>query len=263
MTNIFISSLFWCTLLINPPIRSYLSFKRVDSIIVQFIKREENRALLGKFVWAYFNRICGAFGCSYCCSSDDDDDDDEDKKWCRLASPVMYASEYAETILRAVEKPYFDMNMQGEGVDSYQRKYQRKCKCSIPPLYLQWDGHSVTVVGVKRLDNGGHGHPPSYTLLIFCPQKKLGSMKVPLARELEQIRHSSSERSRPTSLESTEHFGPRVNSLIELSAKKLLQKDCQILLSTGRIINAEVSNQRKSCVSSIGFLNAKAPEAEI
>lgn len=142
---------------------SYLSFKRVDSMIVQFIKTGENRAMLGKFVWAYFNRI-GSFGCS--CNQHDSVAGNS------LATPIMDGSEYAAHLLKEISKQNNDNQELGQII----------CKCSLPPLYLQWNGHSVTIVGVKRIDNTT-GELPSFNLVIFCPQKNGAYIKNILARE--------------------------------------------------------------------------------
>ena len=206
----------------------------MDSIIVQFIKKEENRALLGKFVWAYFNRVCGSFGCSCC----------DQREGNPLATPSMLASEYADYLLLAMRQPNFDTKKCGS------------CKCSLPPLYLQWDGHSVTVVGVKRILNA-YGGPPSYTLIVFCPQKKLGSIKGTLARELQARNTTPTQQLSNFGASTVAEFGDsRVNPLIELPANKMVEKDCQVLLCTARKIDETEKHRRKSCVNHIGFLNA-------
>ena len=260
--------------------RSYLSFKCVDSIIIQFIKKEENRALLGKFVWAYFNRICGSVGCTCCfnsSSSKGDDDNDNNflieknrKNPPPLASPSVLASEYADNLLNEMGKSDFDTGV-GRGGEEPSYPTSR-CKCSLPPLYLQWDGHSVTVIGVKRViginnSNGQQGPPPSYTLIIFCPQKKLGTIKCQLAKELHSRKTtnngnsgSSAAAAATTTTTQPYSFGTRIESLIELPADKLLHKDCQLLLSTAKVIDENESNRRKSCIQNIGFLNATAPK---
>ena len=250
-----------------------MSFKCVDSIIIQFIKKEENRALLGKFVWAYFNRICGSVGCTCCLnSSSSKGDDDNDNNFLiekdrknppPLASPSVLASEYADNLLNEMGKSDFDT---GEGIgEPYPPS---RCKCSLPPLYLQWDGHSVTVIGVKRINginnSNGQGTPPSYTLIVFCPQKKLGTIKCQLAKELHSRKttNNGSSAAAATTTTTTQpySFGTRIESLIELPADKLLHKDCQLLLSTAKVIDENESNRRKSCIQNIGFLNATAPK---
>ena len=245
---------------------------RVDSIIVQFIKTPQNRALLGRFVWAYFNRVCHTpFGCSSCqsghcnvqCRGSDGGGCNEEDPF-PLASPILTSLEYADHLLREIVK------FQSQGIEQQQ---QQRCHCSIPPLYLQWDGHSVTVVGVKRMNHTStsiHGHrsesSPSdlFSLIIFCPQKNVINVKSALTKEFHS-RTAGDE----TMVESHEYLSNKrkkagnnttttSSSILELPVTKLLQKDCQILLTTGRTIDEVESKRRTVCSNEVGFLNAIA-----
>lgn len=209
----------------------------MDSIIVQFIKTKQNRAMLGPFVWSYFSN--GTLGCS--CNHNNDSSH-------RRGSAVA-----AKVLLKEISKPNHSNNASGgEGPG----KKRSRCNCSLPPLYLQWDGHSVTVVGVKRISNSQQGQQdPSFNLVIFCPQKNAAEIKIILAREFTNRQHPSNEQS--SSAKQSEHYEKSVNSVIELPVSKLQQKDCQILLSTTRIIDEVESNRRKSCTKYVGFLNAE------
>ncbi|KAL9183355.1 hypothetical protein ACHAXT_005142 [Thalassiosira profunda] len=210
---------------------SYLSFMRVDAIIVQFIKTPESRAMLGKFAWAYFGRACGQFGCA--CGGRGSGGN-------RLAAPLMCSAEYADQLLRKVSDPGANAKA-GEGASV------PRCDCSLPPLYLQWEGHSVTVVGVRKMGNG------TYNLLIFCPQKHKLSSEAKDAMATELARRESTNGARTAESRRCDKL---VSSLIELSTNKLQRKDCQVLLSTARIISDEESARRKSCGKDVGFLDA-------
>jgi hypothetical protein len=246
--------------------RSYLSFKRVDSIIVQFIKTARNRALLGKFVWAYFGRMCGC-PCRGGGRHDGGGGDDDDK--CALGGrdPRAAASppcvEHADNLIRAITRPDFDSRLAGGSRAGRRRR--RRCDCSLPPLYLQWEGHSVTVVGVRKVHDddaaAAYGNPPSFALVVFCPQKNVAGIKGDLAREFAASMGASDE-----GFDFANDFGPppssssgggrAIRSVVELPMSRLLQKDCQILLSTARVIGEGESNMRKFCSSNLGFLNA-------
>jgi hypothetical protein len=237
----------------SPGERSYLSFKRVDSIIVQFIKTHENRALLGKFVWAYFGRMCGCCSCGGTGQRDDVDVDD--------VFPVMSnCSEHATDLIRVITRPNFD-SLPFAGSSGRKRR-RRRCNCSLPPLYLQWEGHSVTVVGIRKTDeNPGSGKPPSFALVIFCPQRNVADTKGALAREFASLisddaHYSANDTTARSITPSVGGKGRAMPSVIELHANKLLQKDCQILLSTARVIDKGESHRRKFCSSNLGFVNA-------
>ena len=209
---------------------SYLSYKCVDSIIVQFIKTHSNRALLGKFVWAYFSKF-GRY---------------DDGETSMTIFPTC--AEYAENLISEITK--HDFNSQwGDGL----RQMGQSIAGSLPPLYLQWKGHSITIVGIRKVVSPATDHPPSFTLIIFCPQKNVSGIKSTLMREFE---------TKINDISSSGGGGKTNNNIInnwpvlELPANKLLQKDCQILLSTARVIDEKESNRRKFCFINLGFLNA-------
>eukprot|EP00542_Grammatophora_oceanica_P013778 CAMPEP_0194026596 /NCGR_PEP_ID=MMETSP0009_2-20130614/904_1 /TAXON_ID=210454 /ORGANISM="Grammatophora oceanica, Strain CCMP 410" /LENGTH=155 /DNA_ID=CAMNT_0038665383 /DNA_START=192 /DNA_END=655 /DNA_ORIENTATION=- len=87
-----------------------------------------------------------------------------------------------------------------------------RCQCPTPPLYLQWKGHSVTIVGIQKLAG-----EDEYDLILFDPARS-GAM-------LEQSLTSSLE-GRIGLAKAFQH--------IKKSSRDLLQRDCQIILSTDR-----------------------------
>ena len=223
---------------------SYLSYKCIDSIIVQFIKTPRNRALLGNFVWAYFTKF-GRY-------------DNDDGVGGMSMSIFPTCAEYAENLISEITKPNFTSQW-GDGL----RQMGQSIIGSLPPLYLQWKGHSITIVGIRKemrttatSNDDGQQHPsPSFTLIIFCPQKNVSDIKSTLMREFE---------SKINDMSSLGGGGKTNNNninnncwpVLELPANKLLQKDCQILLSTARVIDEKESNRRKFCSINLGFLNA-------
>lgn len=163
-------------------------------------------------------------------------------------------SEYADNLIRLITKPNFDslLAAAGDGGGG-TRTGRRRCECSLPPLYLQWEGHSVTVVGIRKIDNAD-GRPPSFALVVFCPQKNVADVNGALAREFtsriaDGFDFADSES--PSSLRNR-----AIQSVMELPANRLLQKDCQILLSVPRVIDEGESYRRKFCSNKLGFINA-------
>lgn len=260
--------------------RSYLSYMRVDSIIVQFIKTSQNRALLGRFVWAYFNRVCHTpFGCSSCHDGHDTMQrsgggcaEKEDQDSTPLASPILTSLEYADHILR-------EITQSNNNVNKGEEQQQQRCRCSIPPLYLQWEGHSVTVVGIKRMDCTSTIHryrsessppPELISLIVFCPQKNVSNVKNLLTKEFRSsnVFVTGSRETKMmdrTNKMSKSYFSNPLkkkgdnnnnNSIFELPVTNLFQKDCQILLATGRTIDDLESKRRTVCSKEVGYLNA-------
>jgi hypothetical protein len=111
-------------------IASVLSFLRLDCAVVQFIVCEESRSLLGPFVWEYFQRRNGCQACQIC-----------------RTEPSACLS-LARDLLEWTGK---DENYANE-----------TCHHPVQPLYLQWEGHSVTIVGIERCGN-------AYNLIVFDP----------------------------------------------------------------------------------------------
>jgi hypothetical protein len=136
---------------------------------------------------------------------------------------------------------------------------------SLPPLYLQWKGNSITIVGIREVVTANGQHPPSFTLIIFCPQKNVSDIKATLIKEFESELNDFMITEQYTSHPNlTSSSGGKTNynnwPVLELPANKLLQKDCQILLSTARVIDKKESNRRKFCSINLGFLNAVSNE---
>lgn len=120
---------------------SILASRSIDAVVVQFMKCLESRKKLGDFVWCYFSKT------GYCCVCVQEN--------CRQC---------VQRLLRL-----------GAG-RTEERKF---CLCSVPPLYLQWEGHSVTVVGVRDQLDG------SYDLILFDPARAGGALRLGLDEVLE------------------------------------------------------------------------------
>jgi hypothetical protein len=114
-------------------ISSVLSFLRLDCAVVQFIVCDESRSLLGPFVWEYFLRRNGCQSCNIC-----------------RAEPSSCVS-LARDLLEWTGK---DPNYANE-----------TCHHPVLPLYLQWEGHSVNIVGIERCET-------AYNLIVFDPMRR-------------------------------------------------------------------------------------------
>lgn len=120
---------------------SILASRSIDAVVVQFMKCQESRNKLGGFVWSYFSKT------GYCCVCVQENCRDCVQRLLRLGAGMAVESRY--------------------------------CSCHVPPLYLQWEGHSVTVVGVRdRLDG-------SYDLILFDPARAGGALRLGLGKVLE------------------------------------------------------------------------------
>mmetsp|Transcript_43246 Transcript_43246/g.104738 ORF Transcript_43246/g.104738 Transcript_43246/m.104738 type:complete len:332 (+) Transcript_43246:2868-3863(+) len=152
-------------------VASLLWYFGVDATVVQFINCQESRNMLPKFVKAYFSKALDRGGCPF-------------------NSNCVGSNPHAKALLDVVT---VHDNIVVE--DS--------CSCHLLPLYLQWEGHSVTIVGIE--EDG--------TFLVYDPSKNG-----------QRIQHN---------LTSNRSFSPlRLNSVAKVSTKDLLAKDTQIILCT-------------------------------
>jgi hypothetical protein len=105
-----------------------------DAAVVQFIYCNESRQLLPKFIRAYFSKVVGREGCPFC--------------------PNCVQSSYCVTGL---------LEMSSSSLLDEVINTTPSCDCPLLPIYLQWEGHSVSIVGIE--DDGE-------TLLVFDPLKQ-------------------------------------------------------------------------------------------
>jgi hypothetical protein len=110
-------------------VANLLWYYGVDATFVQFIKCHEWRTLLPKFVNAYFSKAVGLEGCSFCKDNNNNKVGQPIDTNCPRVSSKYCANgllDHAEANLEfAVTPP--------------------ECGCPLLPLYLQWEGHSVTI----------------------------------------------------------------------------------------------------------------------
>ncbi len=112
-------------------VSSVLSYWGIESAVIQFIRCRESRELLPRFFQAYFAKCSRVRACPFCSNVEGD------------------ALHYAQHFLDSA-------------TTTCTSSSSRKCQCPSLPLYLQWEGHSVTVVGMQ----GEHD------VLIYDPLKK-------------------------------------------------------------------------------------------
>jgi hypothetical protein len=170
-------------------VASVLAYWGIDSSIVQFIKCRASRALLPKFVKSYFSKKLGKEACPFCSSS------------------PMASEACAEELLQFASA-------------AEDLQLESGCRCPLLPLYLQWEGHSVTIVGIETTP----GEEPQ--LLVFDPFKEGSRLKETLARE-------------------------KTLKVLRLPCKQLLEKDIQIILLSMRSLTTGERNARRNQVNAV------------
>ena len=204
---------------------SYLSYLGVDAAIIQFVKEEENRAMIGDFVWQYFSKMVGPDGCS--CY---DDVTIVQPGSPPIANPSLSSFEYGCKLF------YTRINDD----DFVPRS---SCTCVLPSLYLQWEGHSITVVGIRKIKSTDES-PPTFNLIAFDPHMRGAYAKAQLVTGVEE------HRSLELVLSKVKRFELPVNELVKKTV------DIQLLLSTAATLGESERKRRKKCRPGIHCITA-------
>lgn len=128
-------------------VASLLTSLSVDCAVIQFIKRDSSRRLLVDFVWQYYDAQSGFDACQ----------DTENGQG-------AYASDLAQIILANCGNgaAIASAPMNGADVTAISSRLP------LVPIYLQYPGHSVTIVGIERVYHDG-GANVSFNFLVMDP----------------------------------------------------------------------------------------------
>jgi hypothetical protein len=94
----------------------------------------------------------------------------------------------------------------------------KRCGCPVIPLYLQWEGHSVTIIGVEESKIG-----LPLNLLVLDPLQRSATTRGAILRQ-------------------------RLTPL-RLALQPLSRKDCQVVLASPRDLSPLDSEQRKHALA--------------
>jgi hypothetical protein len=179
-----------------------LCYLGVDATVVQFVRGRQSREMLPKFVRAHFEKLNGCEGCPFC--------------------PQSVRSKYCAqgTLQWSSMMNVLDPTPQQEP----------ECSCPILPLYLQWKGHSITIVGIEA----------DGTFLVYDPLKRGDQI---LSRTTTTTT-SSCATTATTNVTSSSSFGGW-NPIRLLKTKELVNDDTQIILCT---LYSMTSEDRRRCI---------------
>jgi Peptidase family C78 len=110
-------------------VSSYLNFVGIDNVVVQFTACDESRLQLGPFCAAYFSKQHTASTCCLLCREDDDN-----------SRSSIGSHDIARRLLKVAAN---------SSCQPIAGPAQASCQCPMLPLYLQWKGHSVSIVGIE------------------------------------------------------------------------------------------------------------------
>lgn len=147
-------------------VASLLTSLSVDCTVVQFVRRDSSRRLLVDFLWQYFDSQSGFDRCQH-------DANNGDGGTRTSTGNGACTGDLAKIILSncghgvAITGTTFT-----SGATATAAKDGVACMSSSPlvPIYLQYPGHSVTIVGIERIFHDG-GANISFNYLVIDPMK--------------------------------------------------------------------------------------------
>lgn len=145
-------------------VASLLTSLSVDCTVVQFIKRDSSRRLLVDFLWQYFDSQSGFDRCQHDASNGDGG---------TITSNGACTGDLAKIILsNCGHGVAIRGTASANGAMAPAAKDGGACMSSSPlvPIYLQYSGHSVTIVGIERIFHDG-GANVSFNYLVIDPSK--------------------------------------------------------------------------------------------
>jgi len=175
----------------------------IDSTVVQFIRCSGSRNLLPFFVHAYFAKNTGG--------SWEDGNSNNKPTSCSMANSLLSEAFLASEGLTKIASH-----------DPSSNNYSKMEP--LLPLYLQWEGHSVTIIGVEVQRRENITAVNDIALLVLDPLKQ--------GRKIQRDLHCCQGR-KPSILPVS----------IRLPWKKIMNKDLQIMLCTNRSMTYQERNQ--------------------
>ena len=207
---------------------AYLSYLGVDAVVIQFLN--SNRTMIGDFIWNYYAKLSGPDACS--CF---DDVTIVQPGVQPIASPSISSFEYGCRLFNT--RP----------IKSGSSLLRSACTCAMPTLYLQWEGHSITVAGIRRIKRSD-GSPPMFNLIVLDPHENGAITK----------KHLKNGIGIESNLESVVN-GMRANKIkFELPVDELVNKrdSIQVLMSTAAILSETERKRRTKCQPGVNCITA-------
>ena len=178
----------------------------IDAVVVQFIKCSESRRLLPNFILAYFGKIDR----TSINTSDQQHNAWFDEDATLLAQKLLSKAKGLSTL--TVPKLRSVMTKSSGSSSSIKKTTVMD---SLLPLYLQWEGHSVTVVGIEAVEEPVF----SANFLVLDPMKKSQQLRSDLGC---QQKHHQNQKIK------------RLPMSVKIPWKQISNKDLQIIMCTGR-----------------------------
>mmetsp|Transcript_36579 Transcript_36579/g.74523 ORF Transcript_36579/g.74523 Transcript_36579/m.74523 type:complete len:355 (+) Transcript_36579:62-1126(+) len=141
-------------------VASVLWYLSIDCAVVQFLQRTRSTRMLADFLWTYFSNESGFDTCEHSATCM------EPARGRRHGPNVM---QLTKSILNqcAFGGGSFSNAAASRETGTRSSSDSRCIASPLVPVYLQWKGHSVTVIGIERVGE-------SHNLLLLDPGKTIG-----------------------------------------------------------------------------------------
>jgi Peptidase family C78 len=210
-------------------VANYLSYYHIDATVIEFITCPESRSLLAPFCVSYFTKQCHCSHIVPTCPYYGTDETAASISGTSSSSTATTSRTIARTILQHIERG-------GHGLQDREVVIPA-CACPVVPLYLQWKGHSVSIIGVEWCTTNTTDITYNYkvsstvvtNLLILDPKSNGENIIQTLqrhARCIQKPQHHTQPRQKETKYIPQQQFP----SSIRLPMSKVLYQDCQIVL---------------------------------
>jgi len=211
-------------------VASLLSFWYLDATVLQFARTKESRQCLVSFVWGYFLSHDKRQMTSVPINDVEIIDVDDIPKPSESSSYQIALDILAQICPQKIKTNHNQTGKQILSMTSttIPSKTKMFSKDESLPLFLQWEGHSVTVIGIEYNDTITDAknmipHP------ILTSPKELHKIYLLVLDPLQSMTRVVHERKEKES--HTNKNNPLLQTL-RLSIRKLIRNDCQLIVSS-------------------------------
>ena len=237
----------------------------IDSVVIQFIKCYKSRQQLPYFIRNYFDDDSNSYTNN---NNSNNNNNNNNNDACFIANKVL-SDAYTESNFGISQQK---QQQTTKNARTTNNAFIQKTKV---PLYLQWEGHSVTIVGIEiqvkvkqntsviaasvaatattAKNNNDNNYDYDFTLLVLDPLKS--SIKIQkdlrickLKQQQQQQQHTPISSSSSSSSSSLSSSSLLPNS-VRLPWKDIQNKDTQIILCTLRSMTYQ---ERMTCCDNGG-----------
>ena len=211
-------------------VASLMTFWNIDSTVIQFANTAESRSCLKTFLWNYFS--------SYHSNLLSHHENSKCVHHHHPSSHTVHMNNMNHVTFNNIDDVNSSYKRALKNITMMRHPYTMEQKSAINcfhepllPLYLQWEGHSVTIIGMEQMTKCPSSKarkkmksPPifDFNLIVLDPLTSISQQNSWIMKK-STFNHLKQEKYDRTHLDTLLPY-------FKLSTKKLMNKDCQIIL---------------------------------